>query len=142
MERVLHAEIRGRSVRIRVQSNSQREKEGAVIMHKTTRRHYYTRYTGDRRRTVDQFFPGGLSRRRHTNTQRNKKRDQDNNRGTKRRRNNKSRNQTGYLQHESQKAPGMDGITTDIAVSVFDIAPDLITDLFNTCLENGVFPEE
>lgn len=42
----------------------------------------------------------------------------------------------------SKKAPGMDGVTSDILRHIFKIAPNYITALYNKCLETGQFPKQ
>ena len=41
----------------------------------------------------------------------------------------------------NKKAPGENGITTEIYKLTFKIFPKSITALYNSCLKNGVFPE-
>ena len=41
---------------------------------------------------------------------------------------------------DSGKAPGEDGITSDIFRQIFTIAPKYITDMYKKCLETGHFP--
>jgi len=40
----------------------------------------------------------------------------------------------------NKKAPGEDGITSEIYKSTFEIFPSYITAMYNGCLRRGVFP--
>jgi hypothetical protein len=40
----------------------------------------------------------------------------------------------------NKKAPGEDGITSEIHKSTFEILPSYITAMYNGCLRRGVFP--
>jgi hypothetical protein len=40
----------------------------------------------------------------------------------------------------SKKAPGMDGITSDIFLRTFNKFPRLVTEIYNQCLKRGCFP--
>jgi hypothetical protein len=46
------------------------------------------------------------------------------------------------MQQNPQKTPGIDNFTADIIQTLFDTLPNVVTDLYNKCLELGYFPRE
>ena len=42
---------------------------------------------------------------------------------------------------DNKKAPGIDGITGEVFKSIFEILPEYITALYNSCLDSGIFPK-
>ena len=42
---------------------------------------------------------------------------------------------------DNKKAPGIDGITGEVYKSVFEILPEYLTAMYNSCLNRGIFPK-
>ena len=42
---------------------------------------------------------------------------------------------------DNKKAPGIDGITGEVYKSVFEIFPEYLTAMYNSCLDRGIFPK-
>jgi len=42
---------------------------------------------------------------------------------------------------DNKKAPGIDGITGEVYKSVFEIFPEYLTAMYNSCLNRGIFPK-